>query len=87
MNRENNPNSSFLNSPDVLEDKKQKVKETLKNIKGLYELLKNIVHEVGHGEFTEDRLSPYLKKIAGHMADNKEVEEAVKIFLSYGGEG
>jgi len=87
MSIENNLNNSPLKSTDILEDKKQKVKETLKNIEGLYKLLKNIVHGVGYGEFTEDRLSPHLKKVAEHMADNKKVEEAVKNFLSYGGEG
>ena len=87
MNIENNLNNPSPKSTNILEDKKQKVKEILENIEGLYKLLKDIVHGVGYGKFTEDRLSPHLEEVAKHMADNKEVEEAVKNFLSYGGEG
>ena len=86
-----NIEKKFNNSPpkfvDVVENDKQKVEKILENIDGLYELLKDIVCKTDYGKFLDEEVSPHIKKIAGHMANDKKIEEAVMIFLSEGGKG
>ena len=86
MSIEKNFNKPTLKFADILDDN-EKVKKSLENIDGLYELLSKIVYEVTHGKLLAEELSPHIEKIAGDMTNDKEVKEAVMIFLSEGGKG
>ncbi|MCK5320325.1 hypothetical protein KAJ61_02975 [Candidatus Parcubacteria bacterium] len=86
MNIEKNFNNSPLKFADILDDN-EKVKKSLENIDGLYELLSKTVYEVVHGKLLEEESSSRIKKIARDMVNDKEVKEAVMAFLSEGGKG
>jgi len=87
MSIEKNFNDYSLESSDTLENNKQKVEEILKSVDGLYDLLKNTVRETDFGKLLEEEVTPRIKKIAGYMTNDKNVEEAVNAFLSYSSEG
>lgn len=80
-------NNSPLKFADIKENDKQKVEKILKRVEGLYNLLDETVRQVDKAQLLEEDLSPRIKEIAKHMTDDKNVEEAVMFFLSYGGKG